>query len=185
MSSAAPGNASDPRAAGKFAVARPSILISDHQRSRTANELRLHLARSPLDWQRNLRLPLQESLSRRATSDGSGYVHSGGRDSNPRPSGYEPILGVFWGVVWSGDLVLLLGIWLLLDLAMSWNGVEHVCTLFAPCGGFKPFETPCRLSPGSSIAPLPDNAHARATSTRRASAGRTSEPRRWRAAQAC
>jgi antitoxin VbhA-like protein len=36
-----------------------------------------------------------------------------------------------WVVAGSGYLALLLGIWLWCDLLVSWDGVRHVCTLFA------------------------------------------------------
>jgi Antitoxin VbhA len=54
-----------------------------------------------------------------------------GTGFEPAIFGYEPVLGVSWGVAESGDLVLLLEIRFSLDLPVSWNGVGHVCTLFA------------------------------------------------------
>ncbi len=75
------------------------------------------------------------------------------RDSNPRPSGYEPIVGVSWGVAGSDDLALLLEMRLTADLPTSWNGVEHVCTLFA-LGG-RPLVGHVRGTDGCCPTPIP------------------------------
>lgn len=73
---------------------------------------------------------LTQQLNQEKSPHLQGFFSIAGQRSNLRSLGYEPILGMLGSGVGSDDLALL-GIRLLLDLAMSWDGVGHVCTLFA------------------------------------------------------